>query len=155
MNLIITVVIVLVFLVCMVMYVLLGSEILSRREYKYKVDTSEPYKKMRTLDLTYSEKVQGGKVVRSLLVHCPTGTEHYNVEKRVYDYKTDKGYMVAKKVGSKPKDWYDIFLVDIDTEHGTVIDKTTLMYPGKCNYLVFETKENMDWFINKYLNNGQ
>ena len=155
MNLTITVVVFLVFLVCMILYVLLDSEILSRREYKYKVDTSEPYKKMRTLDLTYSVELKGSKVVRSLLVHCPTGTEHYDVEKRIYDYKTDKGYMIAKKVGSKPEDWYNIFLVDIDTKHGTVIDKTTLMYSGKCNYLVFETKESMDWFITKYLNNGQ
>ena len=153
MNLIVAVVVLLVFLVCMVVYVLLNNEVLSRRENK--VNTSEPYKKMKTLDLTYSVELKGSKVVRLLLVHCPTGTEYYDVEKRIYDYKTDKGYLIAKKVGSKPEDWYDIFLVDINTKHGTVIDKTTLMYSGKCNYLVFETKESMDWFINKYLNNGQ
>lgn len=153
MNLIVAVVVLLVFLVCMVVYVLLNNEVLSRRENK--VNTSEPYKKMKTLDLTYSVELKGSKVVRLLLVHCPTGTEYFDVEKRIYDYKTDKGYMIAKKVGSKPEDWYDIFLVDIDTKHGTVIDKTTLIYSGKCNYLVFETKESMDWFITKYLNNGQ
>ena len=77
MNLTITVVVFLVFLVCMILYILLDSEILSRREYKYKVDTSEPYRKMRTLDLTYSEKIEDGKLVRLLLIDCPTGRECY------------------------------------------------------------------------------
>ena len=52
MNLTITIVVFLVLLVCMVVYVLLNNEVLSRRENK--VNTSEPYKKMKTLDLTYS-----------------------------------------------------------------------------------------------------
>ena len=132
-----------VFLFCLFKYCIFDG-----KEYKYKRE--DLYKVKRTLKSTYIEGIEGTKVTRNLFVYCPSGTEHYEVIRRIYDYRTDKGYLVVKNLGST-KELYDVFLVDIDQSSGIPKDDS-ISYNAYCNYLVFESKENIDEFIKIYLN---
>ena len=115
-----------------------------------KILCSKPklYKKTETLTAEFVEDARGPELSCTLWVHTSSGTVYYNVIKQVYDYKTGAGYLIVKRLDSRLEDDYEVFLVNIE-KRGLPVNNT-LVYSARCNYLVFETKENKDQFIKSW-----
>lgn len=116
-----------------------------------KILCSKPklYKKMETMPAEFVENVGGPEYSRDLWVRSPSGTIYYKVIKQIYDYKTGDGYLIVKNLDAGSEGDYDIFLVNV--EKSGVPLRNALVYSAKCNYLVFESKENRDQFIKNCL----
>lgn len=117
----------------------------------FRESEPKPYTIGRRLDVTYTEGIDGSKVLRTLVVNTSIGSLYYEIIKRIYDYKTDDGYMVVKRLDDVAKDRVEAFLVHIDKRSGHPIDKS-ISYSGYCNHLIFKSQEQIDQFIKKYLN---
>ena len=112
-----------------------------------KILCSKPklYKKTGTLTAEFVENVGDSTSSSTLWVRSSSGTIYYKVIRQIFDYKTGAGYLIVKKLGASPEDDYEIFLVNI--EKSGVPLSNAIVYSAKCNYLVFESKENKDQFI--------
>ena len=116
-----------------------------------KILCSKPklYKKTETLTAEFVENVGDSTLSSTLWVRSSSGTIYYKVIRQIFDYKTGAGYLIVKKLDSRPEDDYEIFLVNI--EKSGVPLSNAIVYSAKCNYLVFESKENKDQFIKNCL----
>lgn len=120
-------------------------------EYLKKILCSKPklYKKTETLTAEFVENVGDSTLSSTLWVRSSSGTIYYKVIRQIFDYKTGAGYLIVKKLDSRPEDDYEIFLVNI--EKSGVPLSNAIVYSARCNYLVFESKENKDQFIKNCL----
>lgn len=116
-----------------------------------KILCSKPklYKKMETLSAEFVENVGDSKLSSTLWVRSSSGTIYYKVIRQIFDYKTGAGYMIVKRLDSRPEDDYEVFSVNV--EKSGVPLSSAIVYSAKCNYLVFESKENRDQFIKNCL----
>lgn len=115
-----------------------------------KILCSKPklYKKTETLTAEFVENVGDSTLSSTLWVRSSSGTIYYKVIRQIFDYKTGAGYLIVKKLGARPEDDYEVFLVNIG-KRGLPVNNT-LVYSARCNYLVFETKEDKDQFIKSW-----